>query len=114
VLVPSVPVNAIVEATSLAVLEAMASRVPVIGSNIGGIAEIMGDGSGFLVPAGDVEALAAAMQSVAALPASERERLGEKARARVRAAYGSDAWLARIVEVYRAAVHEGRRSPRVA
>jgi glycosyltransferase involved in cell wall biosynthesis len=112
VLVPSVPVNAIVEATSLAVLEAMASRVPVVGSRIGGIAEIMADGSGVLVPPGDPDALAGAIRTVLALGPGERAALGERARARVGTAYGVDVWLRRIRGVYREAV--GERPSRVA
>ncbi len=41
VLVPSINVKGYKEATSLSVLEAMAAKVPVIASNIGGLAEII-------------------------------------------------------------------------
>jgi glycosyltransferase involved in cell wall biosynthesis len=109
VLVPSVPVNGVVEATSLAVLEGMASRIPVIGSNIGGIAEIIVPGCGVLVPAGDAAALAKAIQDVLHMPAPVRAELVERARARVRTAYGIDTWMHRISAAYRCAL--GRPSP---
>ncbi|MCK4948043.1 MAG: glycosyltransferase family 4 protein [Candidatus Aureabacteria bacterium] len=41
VLVPSINVKGYIEATSLSVLEAMSAQVPVIASNIGGLAEII-------------------------------------------------------------------------
>lgn len=50
------------EAFGLVNIESMAVRVPVIGSNTGGIAEIIRDGEdGFLVPPGDPAALARRM-----------------------------------------------------
>jgi glycosyltransferase involved in cell wall biosynthesis len=104
VLVPSVPVNGIVEATSLAVLEGMASRVPVIGSSIGGVAEIMAGGHGVLVPAADATALAAAIERIVEMTAYERKVLVERARARVRDAYGVDAWMRKLTAVYERAL----------
>lgn len=46
------------EGLGLAILEAMAARVPVVASAVGGIPEIVRDGvTGMLFPAGDVEGL---------------------------------------------------------
>ena len=51
------------EGTPLVVLEAWASRVPVIASAVGGLPELMGEpAAGILFPAGDVAALASALQ----------------------------------------------------
>lgn len=51
VLVPSINVKGYKEATSLSVLEAMAAKIPVIASNIGGLAEIIDNKvTGVLVP----------------------------------------------------------------
>jgi glycosyltransferase involved in cell wall biosynthesis len=63
----------------LAVIEAMASRTPVIASNVGGIPEIIDDGSsGLLFQPGDAAALA---EAIAELLASEarRESISEAA-----------------------------------
>ncbi|MBI2956274.1 MAG: N-acetyl-alpha-D-glucosaminyl L-malate synthase BshA [Acidobacteria bacterium] len=47
------------ESFGLAALEAMACEVPVISSDVGGLRELIDDGrDGFLVPPGDVEAMA--------------------------------------------------------
>jgi glycosyltransferase involved in cell wall biosynthesis len=70
------------EAWGLAALEAMAYGVPVIASEVGGLAEIVSsDEGGRLVPAGDASALAAAIVEAA----GDRVRLraeGLKGRAR--------------------------------
>jgi glycogen(starch) synthase len=61
-LIPSVSSGGVVEATSIAALESMASGVPVIASAIGGLAEIITHRrTGFLVPEGDSLAIAEAI-----------------------------------------------------
>lgn len=68
-----------VETFSMAMLESMASAVPVIVPQIGGLPEAIIEGeSGRLFPVGDVQALATCMQSLVADPASAT-RMGERA-----------------------------------
>ena len=58
VLIPSIHSDGLEEATSISSLEAMASGVSVIASDIGGLSDIFEDGSnGLLVPDGNVGAL---------------------------------------------------------
>jgi glycosyltransferase involved in cell wall biosynthesis len=71
------------EAWGLAALEAMAHGVPVIASNIGGLAEIVDQDSGWLVPPGDPAALAHAIVLAASDPA-KLKAMGLKARDRAR------------------------------
>ena len=55
------------------IIEAMATATPVIGSDIGGIPELIKDGvNGFLIPPGDEQALAEKLQSVLNNPAKAR------------------------------------------
>lgn len=55
------------EGFGVAVLEAAATGIPVVASNLGGLREVVMDGeTGILVPAGDVEALADALCRVVA------------------------------------------------
>lgn len=57
--IPSVTVNCLQEATSLSALEAMSSGLPVIGSNIGGLKEIISHRvTGFLVEEKDPSGIA--------------------------------------------------------
>jgi glycosyltransferase involved in cell wall biosynthesis len=61
-------------------LEAMASGLPVVSTDISGIPELVHDGvNGYLVPAGDSDALAAALRKLLASPTA-RERVGRAAR----------------------------------
>ena len=55
------------EGFGLPILEAMACRTPVIATPAGAAPELIGAGSGILVPAGNVEALAKAIQDLCAL-----------------------------------------------
>jgi glycosyltransferase involved in cell wall biosynthesis len=65
------------------VLEAMAMGRPVVASRVGGIPDLVVEGeTGFLVPAGDAEALAQAATRLLADP-SLRARMGAAGRERV-------------------------------
>jgi starch synthase len=83
-------------------LEAMACGTPVVASAVGGIPEVVDDGStGLLVPAGDgfEEGLARAMDTVLGDPAAAR-RMGEAGRERAVGAFGWDAVARRTVRLY--------------
>jgi glycosyltransferase involved in cell wall biosynthesis len=67
----------------LAMLEAMAAGLPVIGTNAGGIPEQVRTGCGILVPPGDSEALARAIVQLARMPWEERAAMGAAARRQV-------------------------------
>lgn len=62
--------------------EAMACGVPCAVTNVGDSAYIVGDTGRTVVP-GDMAGLAAALETLLALPPSEKSALGERARARV-------------------------------
>jgi len=75
------------EGMPLVVLEAMAAGVPVVASRVSGIPEVVVDGeTGWLVPAEDPGALAAALAAVRADPV-EAKRRGEAGRRRVTELY---------------------------
>ena len=73
------------EGLPISVLEAMAAGLPVVASDVGGVAEAVVDGkTGLLVPPGDSGALAEALHALLGDPASRRT-MGAAGRARARA-----------------------------
>jgi glycosyltransferase involved in cell wall biosynthesis len=94
-------VPSIYEGMPLVVLEAMEAGVPVVGSRVSGIPEVVLDGeTGWLVSPEDPEALAGALAAVLADPAEARRR-GEAGRRRVeeryRPANAAAAWRAAVL-----------------
>jgi glycosyltransferase involved in cell wall biosynthesis len=79
-IIPSVSSEGVVEATSIAALESMASGIPVIASRIGGLAEIISDRqTGLLVPESDPLAIAEAI-TLLSHDQELREKIVNKAR----------------------------------
>ncbi len=90
----------LMEATSIAGLEAMSSGLPLVGTKVGGIPEIVEDGvSGLLVEPRDAEQLADRIIRLLEDP-GERRRLGTAARARVERDFSWDVIAGRTLEVY--------------
>jgi len=53
------------EGNPLCVMEAMAAGLPVVGTDVGGVSQLIEDGkSGLLVKSGDLKSLSAAMKSL--------------------------------------------------
>ena len=74
------------EGIPVSLMEASAYRVPSIASDVGGVAELLGDGAGVLVPPGDSGALAHAIETLVKDP-ELRQQLGNSARQRIEAAF---------------------------
>ena len=68
-----------------AVIEALASELPVVGTDVGGMRELVDDGvDGYLVPPSRPDALASAMLKVMRASSEERVEMGRKGRDLVR------------------------------
>jgi glycosyltransferase involved in cell wall biosynthesis len=93
------------EAAPLVLPQAMASALPVIASDIGGITEVLerSGENGVLIRPGDTDALAAAMRRLLR-DESIRRRLGEAAHRRVLDRYTIERMVEQTVEVYRVAI----------
>jgi glycosyltransferase involved in cell wall biosynthesis len=89
------------EGTPMALLEAMSAGVPVVAFAVGGVPQVLDQNSGWLVPAEDTAALAAAIRSVLADPEEARRR-AMVAREVVKNRYGVAQWIEQIREVYSA------------
>jgi glycosyltransferase involved in cell wall biosynthesis len=91
------------EGLSLALLEAMSFGLPVIASRIGGIPEVVVDGTtGILVPPGDSASLAAAVRRLANDP-QEGARMGRRGRARIARVFSREKMIAEIEALYASA-----------
>ncbi|RZU34104.1 glycosyltransferase [Blastococcus saxobsidens] len=77
------------EAMPMSILESMSLGTPVIGTDVGQVAEVVGE-TGLLVPPEDPAALGAAIRRIADSPDTARE-LGRLARQRVQERYSTDA-----------------------
>jgi glycosyltransferase involved in cell wall biosynthesis len=74
---------------------------PSVATRVGGIPEVVEDGvSGLLVPAGDVDALAQALQRLIDDPA-RRVALGQAARRRAQEEFSADKIVPRYIGLYR-------------
>lgn len=78
------------EGLPMVIMEAMAAGRPVIATYIAGIPELVTPDCGWLVPAGDAGALAAAMAELAQIPPERLTAMGQAARARALARHDID------------------------
>ncbi len=88
------------ESFGLSALEAMAAGVPVVGSDAGGLPEVVKHTeSGFLLPVGDVEGMAA--RTLEILKDDERRReMGKAGRRRAKSLFGADRVVSKYESVY--------------
>jgi glycosyltransferase involved in cell wall biosynthesis len=89
------------EGFPVSVLEAMAAGLPVVATDVGGVAEAVEDGeTGFLVPSGDSEALARALERLL-VDGELRRRLGAAGRARALSLFDVSRYRTAYAELYR-------------
>ena len=92
------------EGLPVVLMEAMALRRTVLTTYVAGIPELVRPGeNGWLVPSGDVEALAAALADLLARPAAELRAMGEAARARALERHSIDTEAAKLAALFTAA-----------
>jgi L-malate glycosyltransferase len=88
------------ESFGLSALEAMACGVPVIGSDAGGLPEVVAHGeTGYLLPVGDVEGMAARTLDILKDPELKRE-MGRAARARAAKLFSAEDVVPRYERFY--------------
>jgi len=90
------------ESFSLVTLESLQAGTPVVGSNLGGIPELIQDGyTGYLVPAGDANALTDCIVTHLERPALERRRMRRHCVEDVRSRLKPEEHVEGILQVYR-------------
>lgn len=91
------------EGMPMVLLEAHATGLPIVATNVGGNREVVQDGvTGFLVPPKDSEVLAQAMLQLMSLPEEERRRMGQAGREYIEANFSLD----RVVDQWEALYKE--------
>lgn len=83
------------------VLEALASRLPVVASDVGDVPSLVSPESGFRVPPGDVDALAGALERLLGATGEARAAMGAAARATVEASFAIDHVAQMHLDLYR-------------
>lgn len=95
------------EGLPVVLMEAMALGRPVVSTFVAGIPELVSDGeSGWLVPAGDVRALQAALAACLAATPEQLETMGRRGRARVLARHDIDESASRLAALFAGAETE--------
>jgi glycosyltransferase involved in cell wall biosynthesis len=93
------------EGLSLAMLSAMAAKLPVVATDVGGVGAVLGkDERGLVVPPGDAMVLAARIEWCHA-HRTECAHLGAEGAAHVRSNYSDQAMVARVESVYERVIH---------
>ena len=92
----------------LTLLEALAAGLPLLATPVGAVPDLVQEGvNGFLVPVGDVEALAERLCELASQP--ERvERMGQASRELYLANYTEEAAWPKLSALYDRLISEGR------
>ena len=94
----------LMEATSVAALEAMSTGIPVAASNVGGLPEIVDETVGTLFEPANPEHLA--QRLVALLRRDDLGEIGRRARTRVVASWSNERLARRHIEIYETLLNE--------
>ncbi|MBR6543760.1 MAG: glycosyltransferase family 4 protein, partial [Anaerotignum sp.] len=88
------------EALCLSIIESNIAGVPAVGTDSGGVAEVIKDGeTGYLVPVGDADALAARIEDLLADDA-KRKAFGEQAKKYAESMFMAEKMTKRIEKLY--------------
>ena len=93
------------EGLPVVIMEAMALRRPVLSTYVAGIPELVRDQeTGWLFPAGSVEALAAAIADCLSRPLADLRRMGEAGHRRILERHSIDVGAGKLARLFRAAL----------
>jgi colanic acid/amylovoran biosynthesis glycosyltransferase len=89
------------EGLPVVIMEAMALKRPVVATYVAGIPELVNPGEhGWLVPAGDIDALAEALQQLINTPIDALRRMGQAAHDRIRVRHDIDTEVKKLHRLF--------------
>jgi len=88
------------EGTPMVLFEAMATDTPIVATRVGGVADVVPESDGILIPAGDSDALADAIRFTLSDPESAATR-ASSAKRRLHELFSTEEWVSLYDEVYR-------------
>jgi glycosyltransferase involved in cell wall biosynthesis len=104
--------SSVTEGTSMTLLEAGATGLPSVVTDVGGNSEIVANGeSGFVVPAGDEEAFAEALVKLVENDRT-RKHFGDAARKRIVERYSIESMVEQYIRVYEEMLNRSKRRKR--
>lgn len=105
--------SSVIEGLPIVLLEAAASGLPCVATNVGGVPEVIVDGrTGFIVPPGEPRQLGDAMSVLMRLSPAERARMGKAARKRAVTKFDWSVVIPRWESLYRELLDAARVAAR--
>lgn len=95
------------EGTPIVLFEAMAARVPIVATAVGGVPDVVGAQLALLVPPNDPAALADALRTLM-LDKDGASARAANAHQRLQREFGLEAWIASHTELYRSVISAAR------
>ena len=97
----AVALTSVSEGTPVTIIEALAAGRVVVATRVGGVPDVVDDGeTGYLVPPGDMDALAERLEELSRDP-ERRDAMGREGRERVLRRYAVERLVGDVDELYR-------------
>jgi L-malate glycosyltransferase len=87
------------EGLPIAVLEAMASGLPVVGTDVGDVGHVVVEGTGIIVPPHTPDQFATALRTLLSDP-TKLDTYGANAKRHIETTYNAQTWVQKLIDIY--------------